>query len=146
MDILHWFMMFGCSIIILHFSWWQRRLVFWIGYLSLKIEIPSTTLLSLQRTAVMFKDTSVTTSDNPRFSLLIFIISCNGVFSIRFAHTIPVVASGIALKCLSKVGLVKWKLKLKLKSKIKKFTIKIYESTIHRNISKYIQSIVYDNS
>ena len=41
------------------------------------------------------------------------------------------------------------KLKLKefiFKSKIKRFTIRIYQSIIHQNISKYIQSIAYDNS
>ena len=51
------------------------------------------------------------------------------------------------------------KLKLKLKFEIEieteiiyfqvknqKFTIKIYQSIIHQNISKYTQAIVYDNS
>ena len=43
----------------------------------------------------------VTTFDDPRFSFLIFTISHNGAFSI------PVAATPIALKCLSKTGLVK---------------------------------------
>ena len=58
-----------------------------------------------QRTAVMFEDTSVTTSDDPHVALFIFIISRNGAFSIRFALTVPVAATPIALKRLIKAGL-----------------------------------------
>ena len=65
------------------------------------------TLLSFQRTAVMFEDTSVTASDDSRFSFFIFIISRNGAFSIQFALTILVAATPIVLTYLSKAGLVK---------------------------------------
>ena len=56
---------------------------------------------------LIFEDTSVTTSDNPRFSLFIFIIYRNRSFSFAFALTVLVPATLIALKCLSKSGLVK---------------------------------------
>lgn len=70
------------------------------------LEMALTTSLSFQPTAVMFEDTSVATCDHSCFSLSIFIISRNGAFSIRFALTIPVAATPMVFKCLSKAGLV----------------------------------------
>ena len=84
-----------------------QRLTCWIGCLPVKVEIVFTTLLSFQRTAVMFKDTSVTTSDDSHFSLFIFAISRNGAFSIWFALAVPVASTLIVFKCLSKPELVK---------------------------------------
>ena len=55
---------------------------------------------------LIFEDTSVTTSDNPRFSWFIFIIYHNRSFSFGFALTVLVPATLIALTCLSKSGLV----------------------------------------
>ena len=55
----------------------------------------------------MFQDTSVTISDDPRFSLLIFTISRNKTFLIPVALTVPVATTPIVLKCISKAGLVK---------------------------------------
>ena len=56
---------------------------------------------------MIFEDTSLTTSDDPHFSLIIFTISHNGAFSVRFFLTVPFEATPIALKGLSKAGLVK---------------------------------------
>ena len=56
------------------------------------------TLLSFQHTALMFEDTSVTTSDNLHFFLFIFTISRNEAFSIWFALHVPVAATPIARK------------------------------------------------
>ena len=55
----------------------------------------------------MFEDTSVTTSNDLHFSSFNFTISHNGAFFIRFALTIPVAATPIALKCLNKAALAK---------------------------------------
>ena len=43
----------------------------------------------------MFKDTSVTTSDDPRFSWFIFTMSRNGALSIRFAFTVLVAGTSM---------------------------------------------------
>ena len=45
MDILYWFMMFGCSIFTLHFSRWQQCLTCWIDCLPVKVEITFTTFI-----------------------------------------------------------------------------------------------------
>ena len=58
-------------------------------------------------TAMMFEDTSVTTSDDPHFPSLIFTISRNGTFSIWFSLTVLVAATPIAFRCLSRAGIVK---------------------------------------
>ena len=84
MDISYRFMMLGCLIFTLRFLRWQYSLTCWNGCLPVKVETAFATLLSFQRTPVMFEDTSVTTSDDLHFSLFIFTISCNGAFSIRF--------------------------------------------------------------
>ena len=70
------------------------------------MEIEFTTLFYFQRIAVLFEDTSVTTSDDPQFSLVIFTISRHGAFSIRFALTVPVATALMVLKYLSKAGFV----------------------------------------
>ena len=62
-------------------------------------------VLSFQLTLVMLEDKSVTTSEDPRLSLYIFSISCNGALFIWFALTFPVAATPISVKCLSKAGL-----------------------------------------
>ena len=75
--------------------------------ISVTVEIAITGLLSLERTVVIFEDTSVNTADDQLLSLFIFTISRNGAFFIRFALIAPFAASPIALKCLSKTGLGK---------------------------------------
>ena len=106
----YYFLLFYISLYISRYLADIKTCCFYIllnGCLRVKVEIAFTTLLSFQHTAVMFEDTSVTTSDDPHFSLFVFTIFHNGAFSIWFAHMVPVAATSIALKCLSKAGLVK---------------------------------------